>query len=72
MNAYTSFNDTVYTLSVPTENTKLLQETLLYLRDVLVDIEFDQAELDKEKGVVQNEYRYRVPNEKPYYDAKSG
>ena len=69
INAYTSFTETVYTLSVPASDKKLLDETLLYLRDVLNDIEFDQAELDKEKGVVQNEYRLSVPQEPPYYYA---
>ncbi|WP_022940550.1 M16 family metallopeptidase [Psychromonas hadalis] len=69
INAYTSFTETVYTLSVPVADKKLLKETLLYLRDVLTDIEFDQAELDKEQGVVQNEYRVSVPQEKPYYYA---
>ncbi len=69
INAYTSFTETVYTLSVPASDKKLLGETLLYLRDVLNDIEFDQAELDKEKGVVQNEYRSRMPQEPPYYFA---
>ena len=69
INAYTSFTETVYTLTIPTSDEKLLEETLLYLSDVLNNIEFDQAELDKEKGVVQNEYRARVPQEKPYYYA---
>ncbi|WP_033298646.1 M16 family metallopeptidase [Psychromonas ossibalaenae] len=69
INAYTDFENTVYTLSVPKSDTQLLADTILYLRDVLTDIEFDQAELDKEKGVIQNEYRLRVPQEKPYYYA---
>lgn len=69
INAYTNYTETVYTLSVPAHDKKLLGETLLYLRDVLNDIEFDQSELDKEKGVVQNEYRLRMPQEPPYYFA---
>ncbi|MCP4322758.1 MAG: insulinase family protein [Psychromonas sp.] len=69
INAYTSFTETVYTLSVPASDKELFEETLRYLRDVLNDIEFDQAELDKEQGVIENEYRLRVPQEKPYYYA---
>ena len=69
INAYTSFTETVYTLSVPAEDKELLTQTLLYLRDILTDIEFNQAELDKEQGVVQNEYRLREPQEPPYYYA---
>ena len=68
INAYTTFNATVYTLSVPKSDAKLLADALLYLRDVLSAIEFDQAELDKEKGVVENEYQLRMPKEKSYYD----
>lgn len=50
INAYTTFDSTVYILSIATSDTKLLFDTLLYLRDVLTAIEFDQTELDKEKG----------------------
>tara|TARA_R110001583_G_scaffold7720_10_gene37991 strand:+ start:13336 stop:16131 length:2796 start_codon:yes stop_codon:yes gene_type:complete len=66
INAYTSFDNTVYTLSVPKSDHQLLADTLLYLRDVLSAIEFDQAELDKEQGVVANEYLSRMPQEKSY------
>lgn len=66
INAYTTFDATVYTLSIPKSDTKLLADTLLYLRDVLTAIEFDQSELNKELGVIENEYRYRVPQEEPY------
>ena len=69
INAYTGYAETVYTLTVPASEEKLLKSTLLYLRDILNDIEFDQAELDKEKGVVQSEYRLRMPQEPPYYFA---
>ena len=67
INAYTGYAETVYTLTVPASEEKLLKSTLLYLRDILNDIEFDQTELDKEKGIVQSEYRLRMPQEPPYY-----
>ncbi|PKF60530.1 insulinase family protein [Psychromonas sp. psych-6C06] len=69
INAFTSFSETVYILSIPANDKKLLSETLLYLRDILSDIEFDQTELIKEQGVVQNEYRVRMPQEPPYHFA---
>lgn len=66
INAYTSFNETVYTLSIPKANTQLLADALLYLRDILTDIELEQGELDKEKGVVENEYHLRTQQEQSY------
>ncbi|MHA2939208.1 M16 family metallopeptidase [Vibrio sp. RC27] len=69
INAYTSFSETVYSLSIPKSDKKLLAQTLLYLRDILTAITFDPTELDKEKGVVENEYRLGTLNEKSYDNA---
>ena len=69
INAYTSFDETVYSFSIPKDNTQLLADTLLYLRDILTDIELEQHELDKEKGVVENEYHQSTQQEKSYYYA---
>ncbi|KXO09285.1 Protease precursor [Moritella sp. JT01] len=66
INAYTSFNETVYTLSIPKSNPQLLADTLLYLRDILIDIKLEQSELDKEKGIVENEYHLSTQQEKSY------
>ncbi len=64
LNAYTSFKDTVYTLSIPENNPELMNEALLYLSDVAQNISLDEAEVAKEIGVVQGEYYTRAGNEK--------
>ncbi|MFT7681078.1 MAG: zinc protease [Moritella dasanensis] len=66
INAYTSFDETVYTLSIPKANKQLLADALLYFRDILTDIELEQGELDKEKGVVENEYYLSTQQEQSY------
>jgi len=69
INAYTKFSETVYKLSIPKSNKKLLAKTLLYFHDILTSMSFDKVELEKEKGVVENEYQISVLDEKYYSDA---
>ncbi|MEO6774399.1 MAG: insulinase family protein [Kofleriaceae bacterium] len=57
VNAYTSFDQTVYQLTVPTDDPAVLAKGLDILRDWAGDITFDPAELDKERGVVLEEWR---------------
>ncbi|SGZ08780.1 Zinc protease [Moritella viscosa] len=66
INAYTSFEKTVYTLSIPKSNPQLLADVLLYFRDILTDITLEQGELDKEKGIVENEYHLSTQQEQSY------
>ena len=57
VNAYTSFDETVYRLRVPADNPEMLKTALLVFRDWACAITFDQTELDKERGVVTEEWR---------------
>lgn len=57
LNAYTSFDETVYILPVPTGRKELVDKGLLVLSDWAAGITFDQAEIDKERGVVLEERR---------------
>jgi zinc protease len=57
LNAYTSFDETVYMLQVPTDNTELLDKAFHVLRDWAGDITLDGGEVDKERGVVLEEWR---------------
>ncbi len=57
LNAYTSFDETVYMLSIPTDKPGLLDKGLLVLSDWAGGITFDQEEIDKERGVVLEELR---------------
>ncbi|MBR5866891.1 MAG: insulinase family protein [Spirochaetaceae bacterium] len=57
VNAYTSFDETVYMLEVPADDPKMLLTGLTVLRDWACAITLDAGELDKERGVVTEEWR---------------
>ena len=55
LNAYTSFDETVYQLPIPSDNPGLLDSGLLVMRDWAQDAALDSEEIEKERGVVLNE-----------------
>ena len=57
LNAYTSFDETVYMLQVPTDDAGVLEQSIKVLRDWADGISFDASEVDKERGVVLEEWR---------------
>jgi zinc protease len=57
VNAYTGFDETVFMLEIPADDPKALDKALLVLRDWACAITFDPAELEKERGVVIEEWR---------------
>ncbi len=57
LNAYTSFDETVYTLQVPTDDPDILNRSVGVLRDWADGIAFDPPEVEKERGVVLEEWR---------------
>jgi zinc protease len=57
LNAYTSFDETVYILTVPTDKPETLDRALLILEDWAHNVSFDQKEIDQERGVVMEEWR---------------
>src|SRR6185369_6864904 len=57
INAYTSFDETVYQLSIPTENPELINKGLLVLEDWATGATLDPDEINKERGVVLEELR---------------
>ena len=59
INAYTSFDETVYTLTIPTDKPETMDRALLILEDWAQAITFDPVEIDKERGVVLEEWRVR-------------
>ena len=60
VNAYTSFDETVYMLNVPTDRAGVLTRGLEALSDFAGGITLDSAEIDKERGVVIEEWRGRL------------
>ena len=57
LNASTSFDETIYQLQIPTDTARLVNTALDILEDWAHDITFDAAELQKERGVVIEEWR---------------
>lgn len=57
LNARTSFDDTVYELEVPTDDAGFIAKGLDILHDWAGDVTYDPAEVQKERGVVKEEWR---------------
>ncbi len=57
LNAYTSFDQTVYMLTVPTDTAGVLEKGFAVLEDWAHNLSFDSEEIDKERGVVVEEWR---------------
>ena len=61
LNAYTSIDQTVYNISnVPTARRSAVDSCLLILRDWAGDLILDPTEIDKERGVIHEEWRMRT------------
>jgi len=60
LNAYTSFDETVYMLQVRTDSAELFDKGMLILKDWAGGVTFDHEEIDKERGVVESEWRSRL------------
>ncbi|MBN2367014.1 MAG: insulinase family protein [Calditrichaeota bacterium] len=59
INAYTSFDETVYMLHVPTDSAEILREAFLVLQDWASAMTLDPEEVKRERGVVIEEWRLR-------------
>lgn len=57
LNAYTSFDETVYMMQVPTDSATQFDKAFLILEDWAGGLAFDPKEIDKERGVVIEEWR---------------
>ncbi len=57
LNAYTSFDETVYILPVPTDKPGLVDKGLQILEDWAHNATLDSADIEKERGVVIEEWR---------------
>jgi len=57
LNAYTSFDETVYQLPLPTDDPAVLQNGFQIMRDWAQNATLDSVEIQKERGVVLEEER---------------
>ena len=60
LNAYTGFDETVYYISdLPTTNSEVVDSALIILRDWASGISITDEEVEKERGVIKEEWRTR-------------
>ena len=60
INAYTSFDETVHNIdNVPTTNKALMDSVLLAIYDWSCNILLEEAEINAERGVIEEEWRSR-------------
>ena len=57
VNANTSFDETVYMLHVPTDNAEAMHKAFLFFADVAHNLSFDPEAIEKERGVIIEEWR---------------
>ena len=57
INANTSFDQTVYQLQIPTDKPEIIDRSLLILEDWAHAVSFEPEEIDKERGVILEEWR---------------
>jgi len=60
VNASTSFDETIYMLEIPTDRAGYVDKGMLVLRDFAAGISLLPAEVEKERGVVMEEWRGRL------------
>ncbi len=60
LNAYTSFDETVYMLRLPTNDQEKFNKGFQILEDWATDVSFEPEEIEKERGVVISEWRTRL------------
>ncbi len=69
VNAYTNQNETVYMLQVPTDRPELLATGLQVLEEWAHRVSFEDEEIDKERGVVIEEWRSGRGADERMFDA---
>lgn len=57
VNAYTTFDETVYTLTLPTDSVGVLETGIQILEEWASGITFDSLQVELERGVVMEEWR---------------
>lgn len=70
VNAHTSFDETVYQLQIPTDNPAVLDRSLLIMEDWAHNVSFEPAEVEKERGVVLEEWRLGLGADSRLRDAQ--
>lgn len=70
VNAHTSFDETVYQLQIPTDNRSVIDRSILIMEDWAHGVSFERDEVEKERGVVLEEWRLGLGAEARIRDAQ--
>ncbi len=70
INAFTSLDQTVYMLQVPTDDPELLDTGLRVLEEWAHRVSFEDEEIDKERGVIVEEWRTGLGADDRIFDAQ--
>lgn len=57
LNAYTSFDETVYMFQIPADRQGLIDSAFMILQDWAQNLSLSDEEIDKERGVIHEEWR---------------
>jgi len=57
VNAHTSFDETVYQLQIPSDNRAVIDRSLLIMEDWASNVSFEPAAVERQRGVVLEEWR---------------
>ena len=57
VNAQTSLNETIYMLTLPTDSAHIIEKGFQIMEDWAHNLSFDDAEIDKERGIIIEEWR---------------
>ncbi len=68
LNAYTSFDETVYFLPIPSDDAEKLEKGFQIIEDWAFNANLSPEEIDKERGVVLEEYRLGLGADKRMMD----
>src|SRR3954468_18139159 len=70
VNAHTGFDETVYQLQIPTANRTVVDRAMLIMEDWAHNVTFDPAEIERERGVVLEEWRLGLGADSRMRDAE--
>jgi zinc protease len=70
INANTSFDQTVFQLQIPTDSPSVIDRSFLILEDWAHAVSFDPDEIDKERGVILEEWRVGLGPGARMFDAQ--
>jgi zinc protease len=70
VNAHTGFDETVYQLQIPTDSRAIVDRSLLIMEDWARNVSFEPAEVERERGVVLEEWRLGLGADSRLRDAQ--